>query len=281
MTHKKITFFIFFSVLSFQSYSYDLFSSLYAILHKPLSIPLISQGCGFFADNSISRFAIPLFIKKYNIALDEIEQKTFYSLNDFFTRTLKPGSRLIKDDIISPADGIITVYQNIQPSTSLLVKEKRFNLQSFLGSSIDAASFYGGTIAIIYLAPQNYHRYHAPFDCAPSPAIRIAGRYESVSYLAYTNGIDPLVENERQLITLNLNTLMISVGALCVGRITQTYIPNTPLKKGDEMGYFSFGGSTIVLIFKPNSVIFDKKYTQNPTPIRMGQTIAQFINLES
>ncbi len=281
MTHKKATFFIFFSVLSFQLYSYDLFSSLYTILHKPLSIPFISKGCGFFADNSISRFAIPLFIKKYNIALDEIEKKTFCSLNDFFTRTLKPGSRPIKDHIVSPADGIITVYQNIQPTTSLLVKNQRFDLQSFLGPSINALAFYGGTVAIIYLAPHNYHRYHAPFDCTPSSAVRIPGRYESVSYLAYTNGIDPLVENERQLITLDSNTLMITVGALCVGRITQTYTPNTSLKKGQEMGYFSFGGSTVVLVFKPNTVQFDIKCTQNPTPIFMGQTIAQFTNPES
>ena len=280
MTQKKY-FFILFSFIFFQSYSYDLFSSLYAILHNPLSISFISQGCGFFADNSISRFAIPLFIKKYNIALDEIEKKTFCSLNDFFTRTLKPGSRPIKNHIVSPADGIITVYQNIQPTTSLLVKNQRFDLQSFLGPSINASAFYGGTVAIIYLAPHNYHRYHAPFDCTPLKAVRIPGRYESVSYLAYTNGIDPLVENERQLIVLDSNTLMVTVGALCVGRITQTYTPNISLKKGQEMGYFSFGGSTVVLVFKPNTVRFDATLTQNSTPILMGQTIAKYTNFES
>ncbi len=106
---------------------------------------------------------------------------------------------------------------------------------------------------------------------------------ESVNPLVYQAHVQPLTENERQITLLKTKESgtipFISVGALCVGRISQTYIPEKKYNKGDEMGYFSFGGSTVV-------VIFPKDYmTVNPTlqqqllhgsvPIKMGQQIGR------
>ena len=60
-------------------------------------------------------------------------------------------------------------------------------------------------------------------------------------------------ENERVLIPFDLangkRILLVDVGATMVGKIHQTYIPGNSVKKADERGYFTFGGSTTVIVF--------------------------------
>lgn len=68
------------------------------------------------------------------------------------------------------------------------------------------------------------------------------------------------------------------VGATCVGSIIQTYNPNTKISKGSEKGYFKFGGSTVILFFKENTIkIDDDILTQTKlgyeTSVIMGETI--------
>ena len=248
-----------------------------------------SSLIGRYADSSLSKRHIQKFIKNYAIDMNEAERpaNAYRSFNDFFTRTLKPGARPINQEphtLTSPADGTV-IGVTLEKKRYFTVKNKIFNLERFLHNNDLACEYADGILLIFRLAPWDYHRFHFPYDCLPSQPQRIRGIYESVHPLVYQTGIQPLTENERQLIKLttdNHELLMISVGALCVGKITHTFTPHTTYKKGHEAGYFSFGGSTVVLVFKPNTVSIDQEILTNSacnldTPIKMGENVGIFL----
>lgn len=140
---------------------------------------------------------------------------------------------------------------------------------------------------MIYLSPKDYHRFHFPVTGYAAQATCIKGIYESVHPVIYTLGIQPLIENERHCIMLypeqrQSPIVFIPIGALFVGAIHETYTPNTLCKKGNEMGYFAFGGSTIVMLFKKNAITLDEKLAtaQKFVPIKMGERIARFNHIK-
>lgn len=256
-----------------------------------LTRPWLSNMSGYLADTRLSKYGIQRFIKKYQINTDELEYpvERYRSLNDFFARKLKPDARPIcqeLDSVTSPADGHILVIEKLTNEQAFPIKQATFNLESFVKDVVLAQSYLGGTMVIVRISPGDYHRFHFPITCTAESASPLAGGYESVNPIAYQAGIQPLTENERHMIRCLLNNkktmLMVPVGALCVGRIKETYTPNVLQKKGDEAGYFEFGGSTVVLLFPPNTITLNKEIITNSlkgieTPIKMGQVIGQHI----
>lgn len=253
-----------------------------------ITTPWLSSLAGWYADSRLSSYHIKGFVKEHGINMDEAQQPDiarYPTFNDFFTRKLKPTARPIDrnpETIISPADGQLFAIEDIGPDTEVLVKGKSFDLATFLGDENLADQLIGGTLIIIYLAPHDYHRFHFPVNATPRTAKRIKGNYESVHPLVYNNGIQPLTENERQITLLKTqhcsNVPFISVGALCVGRIINTFTPEQAYKKGHEMGYFSFGGSTVAMVFPKQSLRLDPSIKtqlqqKNTVPVKMGQRI--------
>jgi len=213
------------------------------------------------------------------------EYRTF---NDFFSRTLTKNARPIDSDpssCISPADGILYIFEHITEHTFFVVKETPLNLEKLLGkeNAEQAQEFIGGTLFLIYLAPYNYHRFHFPISCTPGPITHINGTYQSVAPFVY-NFIQPLTENERHFVQLTPNMIMVAVGAMGVGKITWTYQQKNSVSKGTEAGYFSFGGSTILLLCKKGTCYFEEKYKNkekkfpdNGYPIKMGEKIGRLL----
>lgn len=246
----------------------------------------INKAIGFIANRYISTFFIKPFIKSYNIDMSEFQDLGFGSFNEFFRRPLKFGARIIDTNpksIISPADGIMYYISNLNCQTTFMVKGTVFDLDAFLCNYPGVEDFIEGTLVVIYLAPHNYHRFHFPCSSFATTPYRIAGFYESVNPIVYQFGIQPLIENERQVIRLKgydrKDILMVSVGAMIVGKIALTYSPDRYYHKADEAGYFEFGGSTIVLIFPKNTVRFDQKFKENVAcEIKMGERIAEWID---
>ncbi len=247
---------------------------------------------GNYYDSSLSTRAIPSFIEKYGLSLTEAARpnvKDYTTFNDFFTRKLKPEARPIDSNphtIVSPADGAILVIPSLKTSSPFPIKGKTFHLKTFLNNTWLAKNYEGGTALIFRIGPSEYHRYHFPLDNTPTASQRIQGRYDSVNPIAFTH-IQPLHTNERRLIKLEQSAcgtvLMISVGALCVGKIIDTYTLGIPYKKGDEAGYFCFGGSTVVLIFPPDTLQVNPVLVKNSskgieTRIKMGQSIGTIIS---
>ena len=244
-------------------------------------------GC-FYSSRRSSKKIAP-FIRLHNIAMNDFVTPPggFRSFNDFFIRKLRPGAREINHDptiITSPADAKIYVIPNISTDTLFFVKHKPFNLEKFLGNATQAEAYKNGTLIIFRLAPYDYHRFHFPADGIPSTPHIIHGRFESVNPLVLKTGIQPLTENERHIVLLKTDTFdtiaMVAVGAMMVGKIVHTFTPNTPCKKGDEAGYFAFGGSTVVLLFKhgvisPLPLFLQHSLQGIETAVTMGQAIAK------
>lgn len=248
-----------------------------------------SVVAGSFANTRMSRWFVPKFIKKYNLNTQEFEQQKFSSFNDFFARKLDPAARPIAlqtNVVASPADGSVLVVQNIGKNTEFPIKSVAFNIEALLQDKKLAARYKGGTALIIRLAPWDYHRLHFPVSGVPQAHRVIHGKYESVHPFVYSCGVQPLEINERHLVLYQADRFgtiaLIPVGALFVGAIKHTYTPDMHYNKGDEMGYFVFGGSTIVLLFQKNTITVSPEIVLNSaagkeTAIKMGQSIAQKI----
>ncbi|MDX8335305.1 phosphatidylserine decarboxylase [Candidatus Cetobacterium colombiensis] len=229
------------------------------------------------------------FVNENFINMEESKKKIeeFTSFNDFFVRELKDGAREIAqgDEIlVSPADGKILVFENLKDTTKFFLKGDEFTLEEFLMDKEEAKKFQGGTIVIIRLAPVDYHRFHFPADGEIGESKLIDGYYYSVSPYAIKKNFRIYCENKREvsiLKTKKFGEIVLSeIGATMVGGIKQTYTPKTFVKKGDEKGYFFFGGSSCVLLFEKDKVNFDKDILENSqkgieTKVYMGEKIGE------
>ncbi|HPY96519.1 MAG TPA: archaetidylserine decarboxylase [Candidatus Cloacimonadota bacterium] len=270
-----------------------LYSSFFGkiVLESIMARSLIQYLQGFFMNTRISKLFIKAFAKKYDVNIDESLHNIgkFKSFNDFFTRKLKDTSRPINNNnktIISPADGKVLVFEKATESMNFYIKDSEFNLPAFICNDTLTKQFKDASMAIIRLAPADYHRFHFPINCTPSKSLLIKGKYYSVSPLALKKEEMIFEKNKREICLLKNSilgdVLMIEVGATFVGSIVQTYPYGIDVEKGDEKGYFKFGGSTIVLLFKEGRIRFDDDLQKNTkkgfeTTIKMGEPIANFI----
>jgi phosphatidylserine decarboxylase len=231
----------------------------------------LSKLVGWFANTRYSAGYVVPFCIDIGIDLEESQKKPgeFTSFNDFFSRKLKDGVRPIDSDeksIVMPADGRVSVIQKLDEDRVFQVKGVDFKLADFVGEQL-SKEYHNGSLVIVRLCPADYHRYHFPFDCTPGEPRTITGDFYSVNPMAIQYKPDLFVKNERQITVLERgqkdDVLFVEVGATIVGKIIQTFTPKKEVKKGDEKGYFLFGGSTCVLIFKENNIQFAEDLVKN------------------
>jgi len=246
----------------------------------------VSEWYGRWMDRPASRKKIASFVNSLNIDMSEYQKSIheFESFNDFFYRKLKPGSRTIEKGLVSPGDGKLLAFKKVSDANSFFVKGKEFTLRRFIKDDDTADKYRDSSMVILRLAPNDYHRYHFPYDGIPSKSERINGIYYSVSPISVSEMFtEVFYENKREICRLKTQEkgemLLVPVGATMVGSIHSTYKPDAPVKKGDEMGYFAFGGSSIVMLFKPDSFKLDKDLLENTknkleTAVKMGEKIA-------
>ena len=121
-------------------------------------------------------------------------------------------------------------------------------------------------MAVVRLAPVDYHRFHFPCDCeTPEPVRVVPGEYHSVNPIALLKQPDVYAGNERQSVRCRAffgDFWMVEVGAFGVGTIVQT-AEGRRHWKGDEKGYFKFGGSTVVVVVPAGLVRFDDDLVAN------------------
>lgn len=225
------------------------------------------------------------FVDALNIDMSEAKKtiSEFVSFNDFFYRTLKEGARKIEKGLVSPGDGKILAFENVADVNEFWVKGRRFTLKHFLKDNQLLEKYKNASMFILRLAPNDYHRYHFPYDGTPSKSKLIKGVYYSVSPIALNKKFSEVfTENKKEICSLRLDgngeMLIIPVGATMVGSINSTYVPEKLIRRGDEMGYFAFGGSTIVLLFDSNRFKIDNDLLVNSqnkieTSVKMGERI--------
>lgn len=238
-------------------------------------------------DSKESCKKISSFIEEAGINIEEAKKsiEEFTSFNDFFYRELKDGKRPVNQDenvLVSPADGKIIVFENLSDKDELFVKGDKFTLKEFFRNKEMAEKVEGGVFLIVRLAPVDYHRFHFPADGKISSSNLIEGDYYSVSTHAVKKNFRIFCENKREYSILSTEKFgdiaMFEVGATMVGGIRQTYIPDSFVKKGEEKGYFFFGGSTCVLVFEKDKIEIDKDLIENTkkgieTKVYMGERI--------
>ena len=190
---------------------------------------------------------------------DEAEKPIaeYGSFNEFFTRRLKPGARPVGEGVVSPADGRLKLYLNADADTPFPLKGAVRPLRTVFDAAAPAGTY---DVAVIRLAPVDYHRFHFPCDCTtPEPTRTVPGKYHSVNPIALVRYPDVYADNERQILRCHAafgDFWLVDVGAFGVGTIVQTYAGEEHAK-GDEKGFFKFGGSTVMFIAPAGRLTFD------------------------
>jgi phosphatidylserine decarboxylase len=212
-----------------------------------------------------SKAKIRRFVENHGVNLDEIERpiESFNSFNEFFIRRLKPSARPIDRDpmgLISIADCRLSAYPILKDAV-YPVKAGSFTIARLVGDEELAAGYAGGLCLIFRLAPVDYHRFGYVDACEQSPVEVINGFYRSVHPLSLRRMKAVFTENRRErcvLKTANFgDVLHIDVGATGVGRIVQHHPGGGRFTRGEEKGYFEFGGSTVILLLKPGAAKID------------------------
>ncbi len=239
-----------------------------------------------------SRKKIAPFIEHFQLDAAEFEApiESYASFDAFFSRRLKPGSRpvdAVPERIVFPADGRHLAFPDLDRQTDFYIKGQRFNLSAFLDSAALGQEFSGGSMLVSRLCPVDYHRYHFPFGGHAAHPGLIGGDLRSVSPIALRRRLEIFWTNKRCLTRLSSerlgDILIVEVGATCVGTIHQTFRAG-PVAKGEEKGYFSFGGSCVVTLFQRGKIRFDRDLLEHSALgrevyARMGEGCATAITV--
>lgn len=208
-----------------------------------------TRCAGRLARTRISRHGIPWFARRYGVNLEEANAPAagFGSLQEFFTRSLRPGARPTDPRaraLLSPADGQVGECGAISADTLVQAKGKEYSLAALLQEP--GERFHGGIFATVYLAPGDYHRFHAPVDGTITTVRRVPGTYYSVNPASVERVPRLFARNERAVVLLD-GVALVLVGACLVGGIHLIFRPPSAVTRGTELGWFEFGSTAIVL----------------------------------
>jgi len=252
-----------------------------------------ARGMGALARLRLPRWAhlllIRWFARRYGVDLDECDRPLgdYATFADFFVRGLPPGARPVdvaENAFVSPCDGRVHTISTIAGGRFHQADGHEASISRLLGADVPD----GGTCAVLYLAPHNYHRVHAPCAARVHAVDYRPGKLWPVFPGATTRVPELFGNNERLVFWLTRGELTfaeVMVGAYGVGRIStplDAIVTNTgrpavrigldhPVEAGEEIGTFGLG-STVILVTPPGAVTYDVK----PGDIlRMGQRIAR------
>ena len=247
---------------------------------------------------TLSRFA-----RSYGIDVDGAEKPLieYGSVDEFFTRRLRSDARPIAggaDCVISPADGTVVDCGTVSAGKLIQAKGVFFQLSELLADEDIAGRLEGGAYLITYLSPRDYHRVHSPV------AGRVVGWNHVPGTLFSVNGKSVLREpglftrNERFVTFVEGAAglaAVVMVAAVGVGHVTATYDTDVathdtgfidaavrrrvyetprPIGRGDELGIFHLGSTTIV-VFEPGKVKLDPLAAGAST--KMGASVGRVL----
>ena len=234
----------------------------------------VKQGVKY--DDPASKNEIPKFIAFHQLDMSEgrYPVDSFRNFNEFFYRELKPSARPCSAPdnpriIVSPADCRSVVFNHMDNATKIWVKGREFSIKRLLGNAYpeDVERYTNGSLGIFRLAPQDYHRFHIPVDGVMGTPKTIEGEYYTVNPMAIRSALDVYGENVRVVVPIDSvahgRVMVICVGAMMVGSTVITRKPGETVKRAEELGYFKFGGSTLLILFEPGAMRFDGDLVDN------------------
>lgn len=254
-----------------------------------------SQAYGALQDLPSSHRKVRPFIEKFQIPIADYEAGTrpaldqrdsYRTFNEFFIRKFRLGKRSFVTDpkkMAAFAEARYVGFEQIEESKTYPVKGNYLLAKDLIGNDQVSKIFEGGPLMIARLCPVDYHRFHYPDSGKVLDNFRMPGAYDSVNPLALRYKNQVFIKNERHvsiLQTENFGRLAyIEVGAICVGKIVQSHRWNKPFMRGEEKGYFLFGGSTVIVLgekglWKPSSDIITNTNKGIETYLHLGQEAA-------
>lgn len=251
----------------------------------------LSQAVGRLCDANVpaplSRLAASIYSRAYRVNLDEAESSGAYaSFDEFFTRRLRSGVRPLADAaVVSPADGRLEQLGPVTTGGRITVKSTAYRVGELIGDDQEAKRYEGGSFAVVYLSPGDYHRVHSPVNGRLVLVRSLPGDLFPVNRIGERHIPNLFVRNQRVALVIDTPTVgrvtVVMVGAIIVGRITVTALggadtrpgvypiePPAALQPGDEIGVFHLG-STAVLFVEPGCVL-----ARDPGPIHYGQALS-------
>ncbi len=239
------------------------------------------------------------FVKRYQVNMAEAanpDLSSYASFNDFFTRPLKDGARLLATaDLICPVDGAISQFGSMEGQQIFQAKGHQYSSTALVGGDTAlAAQFDNGHFATLYLSPRDYHRIHMPCAGRLTRMIYVPGDLFSVNPTTARGVPGLFARNERVVCVFECAQgpfVLVLVGATIVGSMATTWhgVINVPrpgnicewryenesvtFKQGDEMGRFLLG-STVVMLFPKGPLQFNSSW-QPAKAIRLGEAMAQ------
>ncbi|MBP9673721.1 MAG: phosphatidylserine decarboxylase [Bacteriovoracaceae bacterium] len=252
-----------------------------------LTQKFFSKLYGFYQNSFLSHSKIKPFIQKFNINMQEFEETPFKNFNQFFIRSFKIGQRpfMPAGQVLSAfAEGRYLAFANEAQQDFFKVKGELLSFVDLLKPEYQSF-FKRGPVLISRLCPVDYHAFHFPTDGRVLAHYTFKGKLDSVSPIALKNNPELFFTNEKQITILETpqfgKLAYIEVGALCVGKIIQTFRQEN-FKKGDKKGHFLFGASTVILLGEPDKMILDTDIIQNSknnreTFIKLGDSLAKSV----
>ncbi|GFZ49041.1 hypothetical protein JCM24511_06791 [Saitozyma sp. JCM 24511] len=275
----------------------------YPSIEKLLETQSIKQGKLYDTPGPEVRQHIQSFIRTYALPVDELlvtDLDQYPTFNSFFSRRLKPTARPITSPadltvVTSPADCRLTAFQTVDQAKT--IKGQQFNIPTLLVGNDAADTRFKAvqddtqcSILISRLAPQDYHRFHAPFDGVVVDVKDIKGELYTVNPQAINEDLNVFTLNKRSIMLIHANlgpgkeavpVAFVAVGAMLVGSIGWSKRPGDKLAKGEELGWFQYGGSTCILVCPSTAgVVFDQDIVANSekqteTLVRVGMEVGK------
>ncbi|KAM1225716.1 hypothetical protein ACFX13_045151 [Malus domestica] len=237
----------------------------------------ISEKQGRKMNSVESAKDIPKFVEffKDQINLADVKHplEHFKTFNEFFVRELKPGARPIacmdRDDVaVCAADSRLMAFKSVDESLRFWIKGRKFSIHGLLGKDQCSSGFIDGSLVIFRLAPQDYHRFHFPVSGTIQKIVNIPGCLYTVNPIAVNSKYcNVFTENKRVVSIISTaefgKVAFVAIGATMVGSVTFSKKEGDHIKKGEEFGYFSFGGSTVICVFEKDAIEIDEDLLSN------------------
>lgn len=251
----------------------------------------------------LKTLVVKWFASVFKIDLGEAELPVadYNTIEDLFTRRLKPGARQITaSKIVSPSDGFLARSLPIHKGMAIQAKGIDYSVDEFISGTKTESGVDWAWFQTVYLAPHNYHRVHAPFSGKLMGIRHIPGQLWPVNVPFVLRIFKLFSRNERLVFEFELSegrAWVTMVGAFNVGRMetpfwrgfvsnsferqfgaeiaVNTFKEPIEVQAGDELGTFLLG-STVVITYDKASfskVAFKEYYGDRP--VRMGESLAE------
>ena len=237
----------------------------------------VSRASGWYLNKKRTTKYIDNFIKDNNIDMSEYPKVEYKNFNEFFSRKILDGKRMFssnKKDFCAPCDSKLQVFK-IDENEEFIIKKHKYTLESILRDKKLAKEYKNGYFMVFRLSVDDYHRYAFIDNGKVLKTKKINGKYHNVGPIAFDK-FKVYPESQREYSVLKTENfgeiIQMEIGAMLVGKIVNHNV--SKFKRGEEKGYFLYGGSTVILIVKEDTIEIDQDILDTssiPMEIRVKQ----------